>query len=76
MRTSTLSSVKNFELLEIYGVSGGEGIKPVRIFFGQGRKGVNFSRFCADVLYGRPLVILQFTYLPGTCPEYLGISPA
>jgi len=30
------------------------GVKPVRTFFGQEGGGVKFSRFCADVLYGRP----------------------
>jgi len=33
---------------------GGE-VEPVRIFFGQGRRGQFFLRFCADVLYGQPL---------------------
>jgi len=32
-----------------------EGVEPVRIFYGQMGKGVKFSRFCADVLYGRLL---------------------
>jgi len=35
----------------------GEGVEPVRTFCGQGRE-INFSRFCADVLYGRPLMLL------------------
>jgi len=34
----------------------GREIQPVRTFFGQGGKGVNFSRFCVDVVYGRPLM--------------------
>jgi len=33
----------------------GEGVEPVRKFFGQGDVGVKFSQFCADVLYGRTL---------------------
>jgi len=32
---------------------GVEGIEPVRTFLGQEGRGVNFSRFCADVFYGR-----------------------
>jgi len=31
------------------------GVEPVRTFCGQRESGVNFSRFCADVFYGRPL---------------------
>jgi len=33
---------------------GGEGVEPVRTFCRQ--RGVDFSRFCTDVLYGRPLM--------------------
>jgi len=34
-----------------------KGFEPVRTFCGQrgGGGGINFSRFCADVFYGRPL---------------------
>jgi len=49
---------KNFGFFEIYGVSArtrGRRVEPVRTFFGQGGKGINFSRFCADVFYGLPL---------------------
>jgi len=56
MRTSAHFGAKNLEFFEMYGVSAltrGWRVKPVQIFFGQG--GVNFSRFCADVFYGRPL---------------------
>jgi len=56
-------SAKNIGFFEIYGVSArtrGWGVEPVRTFFGQGgrRSNVNFLRFCADVLYGRPLMSL------------------
>jgi len=46
---------KNFRFFEIYDVSArisGSGVELVRTVYGQM---VNFSRFCADVLYGRPL---------------------
>jgi len=49
MRTSALFGAKNFGFLEIYDVSARtRGVEPVRTR-------VNFSRFCADVLYGRSL---------------------
>jgi len=44
MRTSALFDAKNIKFFEIYGV-------PARTK----EEGVNFSRFCADVFYGRPL---------------------
>jgi len=51
--------LKNIGFFEIYSVSAvtdkGEDIEPVRTR-GGGR--VNFSRFCSDVLYGRPLAFL------------------
>jgi len=47
MRTSALFNANNFGFFEIYGVTlRTRGIEPVRI---RG-KGVNFSRFCVDVL--------------------------
>jgi len=59
MRTSSLFGAKHLEFFKIYGVSARtreEGFEAVRTFFGQGgREGVNFSRFCADIFYGRPL---------------------
>jgi len=64
MRTSALFGAINLGFFEIYDVSAqtrGEGVKPVRSFFGQGGGGVNFSRFCADVFYGRSLNIIQKT---------------
>jgi len=51
---------KKFEFFEIYSVSvrtRGEGVEPVQTFYGQGGQGVNFSRFCADILYERPLIL-------------------
>jgi len=57
MRTSAPFGAKNIEFFEIYGVSARTKweVEPVLTFFGQGGEGVNFSRFCADVFYGRPL---------------------
>jgi len=54
MRTSALLGAKISGFFEVYGVSARtRRIEPVRTFYGQG--GVKLSRFCADVLYGRPL---------------------
>jgi len=67
MWTSALFGKKNFGFFEIYGVSAqtmGEGVESVRTFFGQG---VNFSRFCAVVFYGRPLNLIR--------EEKLGLKP-
>jgi len=58
MRTSALFDAKNFRCFEIYGVSArtrGIGLSQCGHFFGQGG-GFNFSQFCADVLYGQPLI--------------------
>jgi len=35
---------------------GGEGVEPVQTFSG---REVNFSRFCASILYGRPYTHFQ-----------------
>jgi len=52
MRTSTLFGVKTSDFLKFmvcpHGQGGG-GVEPVQTFCGQGG-GINFSRFCADVL--------------------------
>jgi len=54
MRKSVLFGAKNSGFFEIYGVPARtRGVEPVRTFFGQGGEGFNFSRFCADVFYGR-----------------------
>jgi len=57
MRTFALFGAKNFDFSKFlvcpHG-QGKDGVEPVRTFFRQG-EGVNFSRFCADVFYGRPL---------------------
>jgi len=58
MSTSALFGAKNFELFEIYGVSAltkGEGIKPVRIFFGQGERGSFFCYFVPMSFMDGPL---------------------
>jgi len=38
-----------------------ERFESVRAFCEQGRGVVSFSRFCADVFYGRPLMMLYYT---------------
>jgi len=58
MQTSALFGAKSFKFFEIYGVSAQpreRAVKQCRHFADKG-KGVNFSRFFADVVYGRPLV--------------------
>jgi len=57
IRTSALFDAKNFRFFEFMVCphrQGRKGVEPVRTFCEQGRR-VNFSRFCADVLYGRSL---------------------
>jgi len=55
MRTSSLYDAKKFGFFKIFGVSARtRRVEPVQTFYR--REGVNFSRFCADVLYGRPLL--------------------
>jgi len=51
MRATVFFGAKNFRFFEIYGVSArttGEGVEPVRTFFGQERGGQFF-----EILYGR-----------------------
>jgi len=60
IRASALFGAKNTEFFEIYGVSAwtrGRGLNQCGHFSDKG-EGVNFSRFCADVFYGRPLIEL------------------
>jgi len=67
MRTSALFSTKNIGVFKMYGVSTWtRGVEECKDFTDKGvtrgveeckdftDKGVNFSRFCADVFYGRP----------------------
>jgi len=57
MQTSALFGVKNSGFFKIYGVSArtrGEGGLSQCVQFAN--KGVNFSRYCDDVFYGRPLM--------------------
>jgi len=58
MRTSAIFGAKNVGFFEIYGVSARKREKKSKISADilWTRGGVNFSRFCADVLYGRPLI--------------------
>jgi len=54
----------------------GEEVKAVRTFFRQGG-GVNFSRFCADVFYGRSLtntLILFIVEKDQTAPFFASSS--
>jgi len=63
MQTSALLQkiyAKSFGFFEICDVSArtrGKGVKPVQTFCGQPGRGINFSQFCADVFYGRPLTL-------------------
>jgi len=52
MRTSALFSAKYFGFLKIYDMSTRTGGRAIA-----DKEGVNFSRFCADVFYGRPLMV-------------------
>jgi len=64
MQMSALFGAKTYDLSKFMVCPhepGGEEVEPVRIFFGKGGEGVNFSRFCADVFHGRPLI--QQSYL-------------
>jgi len=58
MRTSVLFDAKKLRIFRnlwcVLTVKWGGRFEPVRTFCGQG-EGINFSRFCADVLYGLPL---------------------
>jgi len=47
-RTSALFDANNVKCFEIYGV-----------LSGRTRGGVNFLRFCADVFYERPLMLMK-----------------
>jgi len=56
MRTSALFSAKNFRYFKIYGVSARtRWVEPVRTR----EEGANFSIFCADVFYERPLLVFE-----------------
>jgi len=57
MRTFALFGAKNFEFFKIYDVSartkGKRGLASAEIL--RTREGGQFSRFCADVFYGRSI---------------------
>jgi len=61
MRTSALFGAKNLRFFVIYDVFGRirkkDGLRSQCGHFSDKRKGVNFSRFCADVFYGRFLTV-------------------
>jgi len=57
VRTSALFGAKNSEFFEIYMVcphGQGVGGRASADILRTREEGVNFSRFCADALYGRP----------------------
>jgi len=55
---SALFGAKTIGFFEIYVVSARTGgVEPVRT-----TEGVHFSRFCADVLYGQPLIYFSTSY--------------
>jgi len=57
MWMSALFCTKNSRFFEIYGMPARtRGVDPMWTR----REGVNFSRFCADVFYGRPLTVNWF----------------
>jgi len=63
IRTSVHFVAKNFEFFEIYGVSArtrGEGVEPVRTFFGQRRKGSIFCDFVRTSFMIGPLCRIFF----------------
>jgi len=58
MRTSALFGAGNFGFFNIYGVftrTKGKGVKPVRTFFEQGRKGSIFRDFVQTSFMDGPL---------------------
>jgi len=66
MRTSALNAAKSCRFFEIYVVSAqtrGEELSQCEHFADREKGWVNFLRFCADILYGRPLISLFFNWL-------------
>jgi len=55
MRKSALLDAKNLEFFEIYGMSA--KLSQCGHFADKGEE-VNFSRFCADVFYGSPKLMI------------------
>jgi len=58
MRTSAFFRQKNFGFFEMFSVSArtrGRGFSQCR-HFSDKEGGVNFSQFCPDIFYGRPLI--------------------
>jgi len=63
MRTSAFFGAKYVGFFEIYGVSARiteRGLSQCGHFANKVEGRVNFSRFCADILYGRPLSANEF----------------
>jgi len=56
MRTSALFDAKNRKFFEIYGVSAWTRERGLSQCGHFSNKGINVPRFCANVLYGRPLI--------------------
>jgi len=50
--------LRRFRNLQCVRTDKGEGVELVRTFCRRGREGINFTRFCADIFYGRPLMVL------------------
>jgi len=60
MRTSTLFDVKKFIILKFMVCPHGQGgVGPVEHFVDR-EGGGQFSRVCADVIYGRPLLFFIY----------------
>jgi len=63
---------KNFGSFEIYGVSARtRELSQCGHFSNKVGGGVNFSRFCADIFYGRPLTEQSTQTVPVTCSKYM-----
>jgi len=61
MRTSALFGAKTFEFFEIFGVfARTRGLRVTSTDILGTRGEVNFSRFCAHVLYGQPLTSIHY----------------
>jgi len=63
MQKSAVFEANTFNFFEIYVVSSRtRGSLSIANILRTRGEGVNFSRFCADVFYGRPLTLLEYQY--------------
>jgi len=67
--------MQNHRVFEIYGESARtRGLSQCGHFLDKG-EGVNFSRFCTDVLYGRPLTYEVTTLEKKNCRYFVMMHP-